>query len=74
MIRTQVSLNEKEYRAAKREAKRLGIPVAELVRRGLRAVLSVDRSRPWMKMAGMVNSGDPHASQTIDEVVYGGKM
>src|SRR4029077_6396790 len=33
VIRTQVSLDEREYALAKKEAKALGIPVAEYVRR-----------------------------------------
>jgi hypothetical protein len=71
MVRTQVSLNEEEYQAAKREAGRLGISFAELVRRSLRQMLPVDESKPWMRFAGMVESGDPDASRRIDEVVYG---
>jgi len=27
--------------------------------------------KPWMRYAGIFDSGDPNASQTIDEVVYG---
>lgn len=73
MIRTQISLSEEEYEAAKEEARRLGISLAELLRRSLRSVLSVDRSRPWMRYAGMVASGDPDSSRKIDEVVYGNK-
>jgi hypothetical protein len=73
MIRTQVSLSREEYRAAKREAKRLGISLAELVRRSLRAVLPVEDSAPWMRFAGMIESGDPNSSQRIDEIVYGQK-
>jgi len=71
MVRTQVSLNEEEYEAAKREAGRLGISFAELVRRSLRQLVPVDESKPWMRFAGMVESGDPEASRRIDEVVYG---
>lgn len=71
MIRTQVSLSEAEYRAAKREAAQLGISLAELLRRSLRAVVPSDESRPWMRYAGMVETGDPHSSSQIDEVVYG---
>jgi hypothetical protein len=73
MIRTQVSLSDEEYSAAKREAKRLGISLAELLRRSLRGLLPADESKPWMRYAGMVDSGDPHSSQRIDDVVYGQK-
>jgi hypothetical protein len=73
MIRTQVSLSEEEYSAAKREAQRLGISLAELLRRSLRGLLPADESKPWMRYAGMVASGDPHSSQRIDDVVYGQK-
>ena len=73
MIRTQISLTDEEYRAAKKEAKRLGISLAELLRRSLRWLLPADPSRPWMRYAGMVESGDPNSSQRIDEVVYGQK-
>ena len=73
MIRTQISLTEPEYAAAKREAGRLGISLAELLRRSLRAVVPADESKPWMRYAGMVESGDPRSSERIDEVVYGQK-
>jgi hypothetical protein len=73
MIRTQVSMSEKEYAAAKAEAARLGISLAELLRRSLRQILPADERKPWMRYAGMVESGDRDASQKIDEVVYGSK-
>jgi hypothetical protein len=73
MIRTQISLTEKEYLAAKREAERLGISLAELLRRSLRALIPADEDKPWMRYAGMVESGDPRSSQNIDDVVYGRK-
>ena len=73
MIRTQISLSEEEYQAAKEEAARLGISLAELLRRSLRSIIPVDDSKPWMRYAGMVESGDPKASQRIDDIVYGGK-
>jgi hypothetical protein len=73
MVRTQISLTTREYEAAKREARRLGISLAELLRRSLRHVLPIDESQPWMRYAGMVESGDPHASRRIDDVVYGQK-
>ena len=73
MIRTQISLSPDEYEAAKAEAARLGISLAELLRRSLRSILPVDDSAPWMRYAGMVESGDPHSSQNVDDVVYGQK-
>jgi len=73
MIRTQISLSGREYDAAKREARRLGVSLAELLRRSLRTVLPADSSKPWMRYAGMIESGDSRASQKIDELVYGQK-
>jgi len=73
MIRTQISLSQDEYQDAKREARRLGISLAELLRRSLRTVLAVDESKPWMRYAGMVASGDSRSSQRIDDVIYGQK-
>ena len=73
MIRTQISLSGREYDAAKREARRLGISLAALLRRSLRTILPADGSRPWMRYAGMIETGDSRASQKIDDVVYGQK-
>lgn len=73
MVRTQISLTEAEYDAAKTEARRLGISMAELLRRSLRGVLPADESKPWMRYAGMVETGDPRSSQSVDEIVYGAK-
>jgi hypothetical protein len=73
MVRTQISLSEEEYEAAKLEAQRRGISLAELLRRSLRTMLPADDTKPWMRFAGMIDSGDPESSQRIDEVVYGRK-
>ena len=73
MIRTQISLSKEEYQAAKAEAARLGISLAELLRRSVRQLLPADETRPWMRYAGMVESGEKNASQKIDEIVYGQK-
>jgi hypothetical protein len=73
MIRTQVSLDEHEYDLAKEEAKALGISVAELIRRALRQALPPRGTAPWMRYAGMIESGDRRSSQSIDEIVYGAK-
>jgi hypothetical protein len=71
MIRTQIGLSRQEYAAAKREAARIGISFAELVRRSLRAILSLNNTSPWMRYAGMVETGDPRSSQHLDDVVSG---
>ena len=73
MVRTQISLSEDEYSAAKSEAARLGISLAELLRRSLRTALPVNETSPWMRYAGMVETGDPKSSQNIDDVVYARK-
>jgi hypothetical protein len=73
MIRTQISLDEREYSLAKKEAKKVGISLAELVRRAIRDILPPVAEAPWMRYAGLVESGDSRSSQSIDEVVYGRK-
>ncbi len=73
MIRTQVSLPKEDYESVKREAVRQGISISALLRKALRAVLPRNQKKPWMRYAGMVASGDPASSRTIDEIVYGEK-
>ncbi|HLK46622.1 MAG TPA: ribbon-helix-helix domain-containing protein [Bryobacteraceae bacterium] len=73
MIRTQISLDKLEYQLAKKQARALGISVAEFVRRAVREALPTDPHAPWMKFAGFVETGDPHSSQSVDEFVYGQK-
>lgn len=73
MIRTQISLDREAYRAAKEEARRQGLSVAEFVRRAVARSLGERRrtKQPWMQYAGAVSSGDANASSSVDEVVYG---
>lgn len=73
MIRTQVSLDAREYQLAKKQARVLGISVAEFVRRAIREALPADGQKPWMKFAGLVESGDSRSSLSVDEFVYGQK-
>jgi hypothetical protein len=76
MLRTQVSLDEQGYRSAKKEAAALGISVAEYVRRAVRSALPTPPSRgqpKWTCYAGLVESGNPQSSQSIDEIAYGEK-
>jgi hypothetical protein len=73
VIRTQISLDEREYAVAKTEARTLGISIAEFVRRAIREALPPRGEGPWMKFAGLVETGNPRSSQTVDEIVYGQK-
>lgn len=73
MIRTQISLDAREYQLAKKQARVLGISVAEFVRRAIREALPTNGSKPWMKFAGLVETGDAHSSLSVDELVYGQK-
>lgn len=73
MIRTQVTLDERDYALAKTEAQSLGISVAEFVRRAIKEALPPPGQGPWMKFAGLVETGNPRSSQSIDEIVYGQK-
>jgi post-segregation antitoxin (ccd killing protein) len=71
MIRTQVSVDVDVYARAKAVARRMGISVAELVRRGLQETIAREpTSKPWMAYAGILE-GRPEDSSTVDEVVYG---
>jgi hypothetical protein len=73
MIRTQVSLDLKEYELAKTQAAAMGISVAEFIRRAVREQLPVQGEGAWMRYAGFVASGNPNSSQEIDGLVYGTK-
>ena len=71
MIRTQIGFDEREYAIVKAEARSLGIPVAEFIRRAVREALPPRGEGPWMKFAGFVETGNPRSSQSVDEIVYG---
>jgi ribbon-helix-helix CopG family protein len=73
LSRTQISLDEQDYALAKKEAKVLGIPVAEFVRRAIRRVLPPSSEKVWMRYAGLVETANPRSSRVIDDVVYGFK-
>ena len=71
MIRTQISFDAGLYAKAKEVARRRGISLAELCRRGLEEIIGRQPSgKPWMEYAGTL-SGRPEDSGAVDEVVYG---
>ncbi len=66
-----IAVTREDRDAAVREARRAGVTPEEYVHRALLAALPPDAGAPWMRYAGIVESGDPRASGTVDEVVYG---
>ena len=72
MIRTRFRLTEQEYRAARAEARRLGISLTDLVRRSIRGLIREPDEPLWMRYAGIVNSVRTELVPSVDEVVYGG--
>jgi hypothetical protein len=73
MIRIQVGLDEVEYNLAKKEARALGISVADFVRRAIHQTLPPAAGTPWMRYAGFFESGYQRAGQSVDDIVYGAK-
>jgi hypothetical protein len=70
MIRTQISVDEDLYERAKEVAKRQGISLAELCRRGLASIVGREpSSRPWMAYAGILEGAEDDSS-SVDAVVY----
>jgi hypothetical protein len=63
-------LTKTEKRAAHKLAARWGISLSELMRRQLNDAISQDHSAPWMRFAGMIQSGSFRSSREIDAVVY----
>jgi len=70
MIRVQISLDADVYAKAKDVARRMGVSVAELCRRGLEETIARQPSaKPWMAFSGILD-GRPEDSSTVDEIVY----
>jgi hypothetical protein len=70
MIRTQISFDEDLFKRAKAAARKKGVSLSELCRRGLAALLARDPSqKPWMAYAGIVQ-GRREDSASVDSVVY----
>jgi hypothetical protein len=71
MKRVTVRLTDEEYYQAVREAKKQGLTMSGFLRRSLRDLLPIVNPAPWMRFAGMIQSGDSESSQRVDEIVYG---
>jgi hypothetical protein len=72
-MRIQITLEKHDYELARKGVRALGISIAEFVRRTIRDKLPVGGRSPWMRFAGLVESGDIESSRSIDEIVYGTK-
>ncbi len=71
MIRTQISFDKTLYERAKRVARRQGVSLAELCRRGVAEMVArEDTGQPWMRYTGIIE-GEPEDSGRVDDVVYG---
>jgi hypothetical protein len=73
MTRTQVSLPADEYELLKQQARALGISIAEVIRRAVCDALPHGEGGAWMRFVGLIESGNPKSSQSIDWIVYGAK-
>jgi hypothetical protein len=71
VMRIQIGIDKDEYDLVKTQAAALGISIAEFIRRAVRERLPVSGQGAWMKYAGLVTTGDPNSSRSIDEIVYG---
>ncbi|HLN02801.1 MAG TPA: hypothetical protein VK335_26160 [Bryobacteraceae bacterium] len=71
MIRTHARMDQHEYELAKSRAAKLGISLAEFLRRAIRNVLAADGEKPCIHYAGLVDSGNSRSSRSIDQIVYG---
>lgn len=73
MVRTQVSFDAEMYEEARRQARLARISLAEFCRRAVaRALVAGSRKeRSWLRFSGILASGDPDSSRSVDQVVYG---
>ena len=73
MRRVQVRFPAEEYELVRQQARSLGIPIAEVIRRAVHATLPRNENGAWMRFAGFAKSGNPKSNQSIDEIVYDAK-
>jgi hypothetical protein len=73
MMSIRVSLDAVEYERVRQQAQQLGISIAEVIRRAVRDALRMAEGGEWMPFAGFVESGNPHSSRSVDDVICGAK-
>lgn len=71
MVRTQISLPDRDHAAAKQRAAEMGISLSELIRRALSAQLNAQpRQRGDLShLFGILDSGHSDTSSRVDELV-----
>lgn len=71
MIRTQIQLDETQYRMLQQAAQQQGLSMAEIVRQGLdMALAQLDRRKKWEKaraLAGKYSSGESDVARRHDD-------
>lgn len=74
MKRTQISLTNEDFEKARRIAETRHISLSQVVRDLLRGAQELESPAggPLRDIIGMVKDDIPNASETVDEVVYGG--
>ena len=65
MIKTQVQLEEWQYRAAKQESARTSRSLSDLVREGLAAVLRKSALRPRQSLEELAGKYTPRSTQDL---------
>ena len=77
MRRTQISVTPEQFERAKVYAQRHGISLSEAFRMGFECLAEREDEQQqshmdlMMSIVGISRSGDPHASERVDEIVYG---
>jgi hypothetical protein len=69
MVQIELHLTEAEHAAAAHEAKCCGMSIEDFARWALTAAV-VDADKPWMRYAGMVDSGKATPPDEIDRIAY----
>ena len=77
MVRTQILLEESQYRMLKDEAQATGRSLSEIVRSSIDAHLAKRQQDPLFDIVGCVQSKDDQAPEDLaehhDAYLYGGK-
>jgi hypothetical protein len=71
MKRPQDNSSIEHPQATKAELERSGVVAGDSLRHSQTKSPPTDESTPWMRYAGMVETGDRHSSLGIDDISFG---